>query len=64
MKAPGKILFWPFWPFLGQKYIACGDKVVFSEVIGQFLHQQMLYGQVLLFEHNLLFINEKMSLKF
>ena len=22
---PGKFLFWPFWPFLGQKYFACGD---------------------------------------
>ena len=21
----GKFLFWPFWPFLGKKYIACGD---------------------------------------
>ena len=21
----GKFLFWPFWPFLGQKCIACGD---------------------------------------
>ena len=21
----GNFLFWPFWPFLGQKYIACGD---------------------------------------
>ena len=20
----GNFLFWPFWPFLGQKYIACG----------------------------------------
>ena len=20
-----KFLLWPFWPFLGQKYIACGD---------------------------------------
>ena len=34
MKVPGKISFWPFWPFLGQKYIACGDKMVFSEVFG------------------------------
>ena len=22
---PGNFLFWLFWPFLGQKYIACGD---------------------------------------
>ena len=28
----GKFLFWPFWPFLGQKYIACGD------IIGVFDH--------------------------
>ena len=25
----GKFLFWPFWPFLGQKYIACGDTIWF-----------------------------------
>ena len=37
MKVLGKISFWPFRPFLGQKYIACGDKMVFSEVFGQFL---------------------------
>ena len=37
MNIPGKTSFWPFWPFLGQKYIACGDKMVFSEVFGLFL---------------------------
>ena len=31
-----KTLFWPFWFFLGQKNIACGDKMVFSEVFGLF----------------------------
>ena len=25
----GKFLFWPFWPFLGQKYIAYGDIIWF-----------------------------------
>ena len=25
----GKFLFWPFWPFLGQKYIACGDIICY-----------------------------------
>ena len=25
----GKFLFWPFWPFLGKKYIACGDIIWF-----------------------------------
>ena len=25
----GKFSFWPFWPFLGQKYIACGDIIWF-----------------------------------
>ena len=30
----GKFLFWPFWPFLGQKYIACGDIYM---VLGCFL---------------------------
>ena len=25
----GKFLFWPFWSFLGQKYIACGDIIWF-----------------------------------
>ena len=34
MKVPEKVLFWPFWPFLGKKYIACGDKIVFSEIFG------------------------------
>ena len=32
LKVPGKIWFWPFWPFFGQKYIACGD------IIGFFYH--------------------------
>ena len=27
---PGKFLFCPFWPFLGQKYIACGDIIWFG----------------------------------
>ena len=26
----GKFLFWLFWPFLGKKYIACGDIIWFS----------------------------------
>ena len=29
---PGKFLFSPFWPFLGQKYIACGDIIWFWAV--------------------------------
>ena len=33
----GKFLFWPFWPFLGQKYIACGDIIWFWAVFGHFL---------------------------
>ena len=33
----GKFLFWPFWPFLGQKYIACGDIIWFWVVFGCFL---------------------------
>ena len=37
VKGSVKILFWQFWPFFGQKYIACGDKIVFSEVFGLFL---------------------------
>ena len=32
----GKFLFWPFWPFLGQKYIACGDIIWFWAVFGHF----------------------------
>ena len=32
----GKFLFWPFWPFLGQKYIAC-DIMWFWAVFGHFL---------------------------
>ena len=34
---PGKFLFWPFWPFFGQKYIACGDIIWFWAVLGHFL---------------------------
>ena len=33
----GKFLFWPFWPFFGQKYIACGDIIWFLAVFGHFL---------------------------
>ena len=33
----GKIFFWPFRPFLGQKYIACGDIIWFWAVFGHFL---------------------------
>ena len=33
----GKFLFWPFWPFLGQKCIACGDIIWFWAVFGHFL---------------------------
>ena len=29
MKVPGKIWLLPFWPFFGQKYIACGDIIGF-----------------------------------
>ena len=31
-----KFLFWPFWPFLGKKYIACGDIIWFWAVYGHF----------------------------
>ena len=30
-----KFLLWPFWPFLGQKYIPCGDIYM---VLGRFGH--------------------------
>ena len=33
----GKFFLWPFWPFLGQKYIACGDIIWFWAVFGHFL---------------------------
>ena len=60
MKVPGKISFRPFWPFSGQKYIACGNK---NGVFGGFWQISsnllMLYGQVLLYEQYLLFIYEK-----
>ena len=32
----GKFLFWPFWPFLGQKYIACCDIIWFWAVLAIF----------------------------
>ena len=49
-----------FWPFLGKKYIACGDKMVFLlgfwSIYSKLL---MLYGQVLLYEHYSSFIKKK-----
>ena len=45
---PGKFLFWPFWPFLGQKYIACSDIYI---VLGSFWSSfsKMFLGDSLLF---------------
>ena len=48
----------------GQKYIACGDKMFFGGFWPISSNILMLYGQVLLYEHYFLFINEKMNLKF
>ena len=46
----GKFLFWPFWPFLGQKYIACDD------IIWPFSSKPlMIFCYVLLFKLSLLF---------
>ena len=36
MKVPVKTSFKPFKPFLGQKYIACGDKMVFLRFLANF----------------------------
>ena len=33
----GKFLFWPSWPFLGQKYISYGDIIWFLAVFGHCL---------------------------
>ena len=33
----GKFLFWLFWPFLGQKYIACGDIIWFNMTLNGLL---------------------------
>ena len=33
----GKNVSWPFWPILGQEYIACGDKLRFLTIFNQFL---------------------------
>ena len=50
----GKFLFWTFWPFLGQKYIACGDiiffwlKMAFWAYIFETAHQiLMIFSQIL-----------------
>ena len=51
----GKFLFWLFWPFLGQKYIACGDiiwffgwKMAFWAYIFETAHQiLMIFSQML-----------------
>ena len=37
MKVSEQNLFGCFDPIFGQKYITCGDKMVFLEVSGQFL---------------------------
>ena len=37
----GKFLFCPFWPFLGQKYIACGDIIWFWAIFGHFGGQKI-----------------------
>ena len=39
----GKFLFWLFWPFLGQKYIACGDIIWFWSVFGHFLPNRLSF---------------------
>ena len=52
---PGKFLFCPFWPFLGQKYIACGDiiwflakEIAFWAYIFKTAHQiLMIFAQML-----------------
>ena len=65
MKVPGKISCWLFRPFWGQKYIACGDKMVFFGAFWPISSNiLMLYGQVVLYEQYLLFIYEKVNLKF
>ena len=41
-----KFLFWPFWSIYGQKYIVCGDKMVFLTVFSHFQFF-MFHGHVL-----------------
>ena len=38
----GNFLFWPFWPFLDQKYIACGDLIWFWSVFGLSFSSKLL----------------------
>ena len=52
----GKFLFWPFWPFLGKKYIACGD-IWFWAVLGNFFPNRWWFFEYLLFKLSCLFIN-------
>ena len=38
----GKFLFWPFWPVLGQKYIACGDIIWFLGCLWPFSPKSLM----------------------
>ena len=63
----GKFLFWPFWPFLGKKYIACGDIYIVLDCFWSFFSKPLMFlGDFLLFElcfvYGLGMINEKLSL--
>ena len=58
----GKFL---FWPFLGQKYIACGDIIWFWAVFGHFLSNLWwFFVNFLLFKLSLLFKNGKWKFLF
>ena len=56
----GNFLFWPFWPFLGQKYIACGDIYIVLGCFWSFFSKPlMILGDSLLFELCLWFRNDE-----
>ena len=47
----GKFLVWPFWSFLGKKYIACGDIYMVLDCFLSFFFQTVdVFGYFLLFE--------------
>ena len=60
----GKFLFWPFCPFFGQKYIACGDIIWFWAIFGRFLQNRWCFFAsfcYLSYVYGLEMVNENLS---
>ena len=60
----GKFLFWPFWPFLGQKYIACEDIYMVWGCFWSFSSKLLMFYLIFVnlnYVYGLGMINEKLS---